>query len=193
MGDEFKYRCRRRRARVHSEMEQSIVDAEPSLGAGSGGDGDNIHYFDGFYFVAASKLCMNAVGTTLGGDADEPPYMSLVAGDEKADGIVEVHGSKGVRVTSGLPGQPPAANFQIKGVEIQTGDTQTILLARGMDQNPMCGHINMALDGIGINANQGGVWIKSLTQIKLMVAGGTSSITLTPAGIVMQGPLIQIN
>jgi hypothetical protein len=48
-------------------------------------------------------------------------------------------------------------------------------------------------DGIRIGATEGGVWIRSLTNIMLAVAGGTSSINLTPSGIVMKGPLIQIN
>jgi hypothetical protein len=98
-----------------------------------------------------------------------------------------------VRISSGPPGQPNEFDPSINGLEMQTGDAQTILIARGLDSNPTQGRIAFNTDGIGVNAQAGGVWIKSLTKITLAVAGGTSSITLTPAGIVMQGPLITIN
>jgi hypothetical protein len=46
------------------------------------------------------------------------------------------------------------------------------------------------LNILGTTAN---VLISSDLQITLSVAGGLSSIVLTPVGIVLKGPLIQIN
>ena len=46
---------------------------------------------------------------------------------------------------------------------------------------------------ITIDGGVGTITIQSLTEITLSVAGGLSSITLTPAGITIQGILVQIN
>jgi len=46
---------------------------------------------------------------------------------------------------------------------------------------------------ITVDAGAAKVTIQSLSEITLSVAGGVSTITLTPAGITIQGPLIKIN
>jgi hypothetical protein len=184
MSDNFKYQCRSRRAVPRAE----------TIGAGSGGDGDGnvCHYNDQTFMVSSNDVMFSA--TYLN---DQKPFgtIDLLAcgGMASPQGTVNVRGDQGVRISSGPYNQPPSVNKDISGLEMQCGDQQTIQLSRGQDGNPMQGRITFNVDGIGINAQQGGVWIKSLTQIKLMVAGGTSSITLTPSGIVMQGPMININ
>jgi hypothetical protein len=185
MSDNFKYQCRSRRS----------VPREETLGAGSGGDGGDgnvCHYNDQTFCVSSNDVSL------LAGYGDDKHLFGTIdllacGGMDAPQGTVSVRGDQGVRITSGPYNAPEAGNKQINGLEMQTGDQQAILIARGLDGNPMQGRLSFNPDGIGINAQQGGVWIKSLTQIKLMVAGGTSSITLTPTGIVMQGPLIKIN
>jgi hypothetical protein len=51
----------------------------------------------------------------------------------------------------------------------------------------------MSAKGTSIGTKEGGVWVTSLTSITLDVAGGTSSITLTPEGITIKGPMVWIN
>ena len=69
----------------------------------------------------------------------------------------------------------------MQNVTIQRG------LLPGVDQK-----IEMAPGSIIVDGGIGTVTIKSLTEITLSVAG-VSTITLTPAGIIIQGPLVMIN
>jgi hypothetical protein len=104
---------------------------------------------------------------------------------------VDVRGSQGVRVTAGPPPLQPTASDSTNGVEIVVGEMQNVTLQRGL--LPVDQKIEMTLSGITVDAGLGKVTIQSLTQITLSVAGGLSTITLTPAGITIQGLLVQIN
>jgi hypothetical protein len=184
MSDEFKFRCKRR-----------TVRPEQFLGAGSGGDdgdGSYYHYFDGGYTLGGSQVTLHAIGTEGEGTDIEQPVISLLAGGSAPDGRIYMHGSQGVRVTSGPPGQPKSGHKGINGVEVVVGETQSITLDRGLvdgvDQ-----HIQMDPGLIVADGGSGTVALLSTTQITLSVAGGTSSIVLTPQGIVMQGPIITLN
>lgn len=77
-------------------------------------------------------------------------------------------------------------------MEVVVGEAQNITLQRGLlpgvDQK-----IEMAPGSITIDAGAGSITIQSLTQITLSVAGGLSTITLGPAGVTIQGLLVQIN
>jgi hypothetical protein len=179
-------------------MPKSDMGGMIPFGAGSGGDAS-----DGAKFISAEKtlilggnhVAIQADTPTPPASADAPLVTVLSSDITCQQGRVEVHAPQSVRITTtgGIPGLIPMHSDSTNGIEICAGDPQTVLITRGSDENPMQGRIAMNLDGIGINGTGGGVWIKSLTSIKLAVAGGTSSITLTPAGIVMQGPLITIN
>lgn len=193
MNDDFKYQCRRRSARQHPAIEEAIVKVEQLLGAGSGGDagdGDNVKIFDGWLNVGCSGILMSAVGDT--GPQAESPIIQLVSGGgQSLDGRVYTHGSQGVRITSGPPGQPKMGNKAINGVEVQVGETQEIHIKRGV--LPTDNDIQLIPGLIVVDGAAGKVVINSDTLIKLTVANGTSSITLTPMGIVMQGPVITLN
>jgi hypothetical protein len=124
---------------------------------------------------------------------DPAPYIiSLLAAGMGTDGRVEVGASQGVRVTAGPPMLPPVSSESTNGVEVVVGETQNITIQRGMipevDQQ-----ILMAPGSILIDGGVGTVTIQSLTEVKLQVAEGLSSITLTPAGIIIQGLLVSIN
>ena len=73
------------------------------------------------------------------------------------------------------------------------GETQKISLQRGMAYPVTDQMIDLSSNGILISAGDQVLSLTSLQEITLSVAGGLSSISLTPAGIVLQGPLIQIN
>jgi len=194
MSDDFKYQCRRRSTRQYPLVKEAIVKGEELLGAGSGGDeGDGFKddYCDGRHMIGGAEVFVTAMGSD--GPEGVSPLISILAGATDPDGKITVRGSAGVRITSGPSSQPKSHNPDIDGLEMQTGDTQTISIFRGMDENPAQGRMVFENQGIGIQANEGGVWIRSLTKIKFMVAGATSYIELTPSGIVMKGPLIQIN
>jgi hypothetical protein len=108
---------------------------------------------------------------------------------------VEVRGTQGVRVTSGLIelGLPATSSDSTNGVEIVVAEDQNVTIQRGnvpdVDQK-----IEMTPEGITIDAGMGQLTIKSVTQITLSVAEGLSTITLNASGITINGlPLVQIN
>ncbi len=115
----------------------------------------------------------------------------LAAGNTGTDGKVDVRGSKGVRITAGPPPLPPTKSDSTDGVEIIVNDTQNIVIQRGI--LPLQQKIEMCPGVINIDAGMGIVTIKSEVGIELSVASGLSKISLTPAGIVIQGILVEIN
>jgi hypothetical protein len=167
---------------------------ESYQGAGSGGGpetADHAHYFDGIYSIAANQIEMLS-RPPLPPAPPGPNVITLLAAGLAPDGKVNVRGSQGVRITAGPPPLPPTASDSVNGVEIMVGEAQSVTIQRGLipgvDQK-----IEMAPGNITVDAGVGTVTIQSLTEITLSVAGGMSSITLTPAGIIIQGLLIQIN
>ena len=192
MSDNFKHRCIRRSAGQGPAIEKSIVKAEQPLGAGSGGDpgdGSNTHYYDQDYIVGAGQIHLYSGGQT--GVNACSPCIALLAGDAEGspDGTVAVHGSQGVRITAGPPNLPKAYNESINGVEISVGATQEIFVRRGIPDEQTI----QISPGLMVFNSTSPISIMSDTEIELSVAGGTSSIVLTPAGIVIKGPIIQIN
>jgi hypothetical protein len=184
----FKHQCTRRSFPRRPAME--LVSA----GAGSGGAymaQSTMH--EGWWSEAANVLTLSAHRT---GQFPAAPVLSLVAASEDAvpNGRVEMHGSQGVRVTTGQPQMPPASHTGINGVEVVTGDMQNIDIIRGFT-TATAQSIILTPESILIDAGSAvsGVGITSDTSISLQVMGSLASITLTPTGIVMKGPIIQIN
>jgi len=109
------------------------------------------------------------------------------------DGLVNVRGSQGVRITAGPPLLPPTNASSTNGVEIMVSEAQNVTIKRGLidgvDQK-----IEMAPGSITVDGGAGSVTIQSLTKITLSVCGGLSSITLGPDGVTITGlPLVKIN
>ena len=168
---------------------------QTNQGAGSGGGLTettiNSHSFDGTYSIAANQIQL----------LSQPPFppaipgpnvITLLAAGLGMDGKVDVRGSQGVRITAGPPPLPPASSDSTNGVEIVAGEAQNVTIQRGLipavDQK-----IEMEPGSITVDGGAGTITIQSLTEITLQVAGGLASIKLTPAGIILQGILIQIN
>jgi hypothetical protein len=200
MSDDFKYQCKRRSARQHSVMEEAIVNPQGFLGAGSGGgpgDGNVASYTDGVYCVVTPQTILHAVGAegaSQGSAESDPltPMIALLAGEKSApDGLLYARGTQGVRITSGPPHQPNMENDEINGVEIQTGDTQELSIRRGTQPGDQ--GIYMTKQYIVVDGGFGDVTILSDSTISFQIGGGTSMITLTHDGIVLKGPIIQIN
>lgn len=189
MSDNFEYQCKRRSIRRRS------VGGE-LLGAGSGGDdgdGNVFHTDDGDWIVSSAQVHILGQGSE-GGFAASPVVSILAAPGAVGgpDGRVEAHGTQGVRISSGPFMKPPAANETINGVEIAVGDAQSINIVRGFTE-PAVQTIQMAPGMIVVDGGPGSITLLSKTSIFISVAGGTSSISLTPKGITIQGLLTQVN
>jgi hypothetical protein len=168
-------------------------------GAGSGGSPVTIDElvtqftdnYDGVYALGANRIEVMA-RSPLPPVPPKPCNITLVATGLAMDGTVDVRGSKGVRITSGPPMLPPTASESTNGVEIIASEAQNVTIQRGLipavDQM-----IEMTPGAIMVDGGVGTITIQSLTEIKIQVAGGVSSITLTPVGIIIQGPIVMIN
>ena len=167
--------------------------ANGNQGGGSGGGPDSHdHHEDitGTYSIQANQVEL----------LSRPPWppatpvpcvITVLATGEGTDGRVEVRGSQGVRITTGPPLLPPTTSESTNGVEIVVSEAQNVTIQRGL--LPVDQKIEMTPEGITIDAGVGTLTLKSLTQITLSVAEGLSTITLGPAGIKIQGVLVQIN
>lgn len=170
------------------------------LGAGSGGSpitisdleiSQSTENHDGVYAVGANRVEIMA-RPPLPPATPAPSNITLLASGLGTDGKVDVRGSQGVRITSGPPMLPPTTSDSTDGIEVIASEAQNVTIQRGLipavDQV-----INMTPGSIIMDGGAGTVTIQSLTEVTIQVAGGVSSITLTPAGIIIQGPLVMIN
>jgi len=184
MNDNFKYQC---------SAERAVAEEQAPLGAGSGGGGENTDYKQGDYGISAPTLCFTATGSK-GKDARSPVIAILAGGADGApDGRVAAHGSQGVRITSGPPENPPAANQEIDGIELQVNENQGITIQRGMYEDTTMNNITLDEFLTSVDGGTTEVFIRSQKKITLMVGSGMSSITLTEDSIIVTGLLIQLN
>ncbi|MBV8416709.1 MAG: hypothetical protein JO251_15995 [Verrucomicrobia bacterium] len=163
------------------------------LGAGSGGGPDttdHIHSFDGIYSIAANQVELLS-RPPLPPGSPSPNVITILAAGRATDGLVNVRGSQGVRITSGPPLLPPTSSDSTDGVEVIASEAQKITIQRGL--LPVDQKIELTPSGITVDAGIGEVTIQSLTKITLSVAGGLSTITLGPEGVTIQGILVKIN
>lgn len=192
MTHNFKYPCRRRPVTGRASSAKCVSVIGP-LGAGSGGgpeDGSTGAHYDGTYAIAANRVEI-ATRPPLPPATPTDFVISMMAGGMGTDGRIEGHGSQGVRFTAGLPEMPPASSSSTNGAEIIVGDTQNITLQRGLipDVDQL---ITMKPGSIMVDGGEGTVTVQSLTSITLSVAGGATSIKLTPEGVTIQGLLIRV-
>ena len=159
---------------------------DPSLDGGR----DTFKTIDGTYSLKANQVTLLSL-PPLPPVTPNPCVITVLASGLGTGGQVNVRGNQGVRVTAGPPPLPPTDSDSTNGVEIAVGEAQNVTILRGLipgvDQK-----IEMTPSGITVDAGAMPVTIESLTQIKLSVAGGLNTITLTPAGITIQGVMIQI-
>jgi hypothetical protein len=116
----------------------------------------------------------------------------LAAGLEPEDGLVNVRGTAGVRITSGPVEDPPAYDPATQGVEIIVPPEHTITINCGGIPG-VSPTILVSSEGIVIDAGEAPVEVASLTNINLSVADGVAEIDLAPEGVTITGPLVQIN
>ena len=165
-----------------------MAASNPTL---TGGGRDSVQSVDGAFVVTANQVEFLS-RPPLPPLPPNPSVITLLAAGMSPDGLVNVRGSQGVRITAGPPLLPPTASDSTNGVEIIVGEVQNVTIQRGLlpgvDQK-----IEMTPNGITVDAGAMPVTIQSLTQITLSVAGGLSMITLGPEGVTIQGILIQIN
>ncbi len=167
---------------------------ERPAGGGSGGGPDRQQetWVDAQYSVNANQICLTAMPAVPPPPA--PPERSsivLLAAGTGVDGMVDVRGSQGVRVTAGPPPGLPASTTTTNGVEVVAGPLGSVTLQRGL--LPTDQKIELTPTGITVNAGTMPVKIESLAEITLSVAGGLSKIRIGPEGVTIEAPVVKIN
>jgi hypothetical protein len=174
------------------------MEEDENLSGGSGGadcaeenKGDQAISVDGTYSIRANQVALTSWKNIPPSADNESRVMLLAMGGLEGlfadSGMVDVRGCKGVRITSGslIPIiNPPMSADSTDGIEIETGETQSITMKRGVlpviDQ-----YITLTSSGITIDAGLLGT---------LTLTAGLSTITIGPSGITIVGiPLVQIN
>jgi hypothetical protein len=166
------------------------------FGGGSGGGDDKkdeARFFDGSYTVTANQVEFVSRPALPPAPPDSCVITLLASDITQLKGNVNVRGLGGVRITAGPPPLPETGSSSTQGVEIEVGEIQNVTIKRGLidgvDQK-----IEMTPSGITVDGGAMPVTIQSLTQIKLSVCGGLSTITLGPDGVTIVGlPLVKIN
>jgi hypothetical protein len=169
------------------------LDTKQTAGSGGGLADTQAQpsYHDGLHQIVANQVSIVSRPPLPPAEPD-PCVVSILAAGLTPTGRVEVRGSQGVRITSGPPMLPPMTSSATNGVEVIASEAQNVTIQRGLIEG-VDQKIQMAPASITIDGGAGTITIQSLTEITLSVAGGLSSITLTPAGITIQGVLVQIN
>ena len=171
---------------------------EQNSGGGSGGDtgmdssGNQIKSASGTYQIGGNQVVLVSRASLPPATAGPSRIILLAGGSAPSgfmdDGMVDVRGTKGVRVTAGPPTIPlisPATTQEATdGVDVIVSEDQAITLRRGLV--PMVDQrIELTSDGILIDAGVMGT---------LTLRAGLSEITIDVTGITITGmPLVQIN
>ncbi len=166
---------------------------EGAGGGSGGGPGLEVQYVSAeeTYVISANQVGIfsDAPVTAI------PPQsvITLLAAGANLLGVVDVHGVLGVRVSAGPPGVTPVHDpTMLPGVEVEVAPTHAIKLQQGLA--PPAGQKIEMLPGLGITINAGALPLRleSTTLIELSVGGGTSKITLTPAGVEITAPTVRV-
>jgi len=193
----FKHQSMRKYVRSIARARPAVASTcEHPCGAGSGGqqqvDGSQSIWFKGLWGVGAGQVKLVAEDHSSAGadlaSSDPVCYIAGVAHDS-SKGRVVVLGTQGVRIVSETTAVIQPDDTSISGVDIQVADEKEIRFMQGQYCTQK---MVMAKDAITITGSTS-VVIQCNQQITLQVAGGTSSITLSPEGITMQAPMIQLN
>lgn len=166
----------------------------PNVGGGTGGGPEPTAHrrtIDGAYTISANQIFF--VGRPpLPPATPAPSIISLVAGDlAGSDGLVNVRGCQGVRITTGQLPLPATASDSTNGVEIEIDELGKYSLKRGL--LPIDQKMEITSEGVTIDAGMGKVIIKSLTEITLSVAEGMTKIKLGPEGVTIEALQIKLS
>jgi hypothetical protein len=178
-----------------------MEEQKANLGGGSGGGLNPNHSASatGTYQIAANQIDLLSQPPIPPAEPDPCVVTVLAAGVEPEDGLVNVRGTAGVRITAGPLEDPPTYSPETQGVEIMVSEEQTVTIQRGL--LPTDQIVEMSEEGITLSSggaeltitDTGEIIIESLTEITLAVAGGAASISITPEGITITGVLVEIN
>ncbi len=164
------------------------------VGAGTGGgpdSRDHVKSIEGSFTVTANQVALIS-RHPLPPAVPSPNVITILAGEMVGmDGLVNLRGNQGVRITAGPPPLPPTESPSTNGVEIEIGEMGKFTLQRGL--LPIDQKVEITQEGVTIDAGAGKVTIKSLTEITLSVAEGMTTIKLGPDGVTIEALQIKLS
>jgi hypothetical protein len=163
------------------------------IGGGTGGGpegGGHAESIEGTFDLAANRINLCA-RPPLPPAVPAKCVVTILSTGTGADGLVDVRGSQGVRVTAGPPPALPTDSSAANGVEVVVGQTGCLTLQRGL--LPSDQKVELTPTGITIDAGAMGVTIKSLSSIELSVAGGLTKLRLGPEGVTVEAVTIKLS
>lgn len=169
-------------------MEEGTIEGG-GTGGGAGGK-SHVESVDGAYTVFANRIHLASIPPPPPA-IPGPCAVTIVATGMGTDGLVDVRGSKGVRVTAGPPPALPADSPTTNGVEVAVGQTGSLSLQRGL--LPTDQKVELTPAGITIDAGTMGVTIKSLSSIELSVGEGLTRLRLGPEGVTIEAVTIRLS
>jgi hypothetical protein len=177
------------------------MDENNILGGGSGGDtgmtndGNQVKSAKHTYQIGGNQVVLVSRKPTPEPDSKDKPDDSMIVllaggsleGGFVDDGMVNIRGCKGVRVTSGplaIPVMsPPTSLESTNGVEVVVSEKQSISLVRGITPD-----LNQS-----IAMTQNNIVIDAGLQGTITLCAGANEITISPLGVLINGLLVQIN
>jgi hypothetical protein len=181
------------------------MDEENILGGGAGGDtgmtsddgnkGHQVKSAKHTYQIGGNQVVLvSRIPTPKPDDEDtpDPSMITLLAGGSLKgnfvdDGLVNIRGCKGVRITSGplaIPViSPSTKGASTDGVEVVVSEQQSISLVRGITED-----VNQS-----IALTQNNIVINAGLQGTLTLCAGLNEITIGPSGILINGLTVQLN
>jgi len=181
------------------------MDEDNILGGGSGGDtgmtsdkgsdGNQIKSAKHTYQIGGNQVVLVSRKPAVEPGSDHKPDNSMIVllaggtaeGGFVDDGLVNIRGCKGVRITSGplaIPViSPPTKGASTDGVEVVVSEQQSISLVRGITED-----VNQS-----IALTQNNIVINAGLQGTLTLCAGLNEITIGPSGILINGLTVQLN
>lgn len=168
------------------------TDGRPAGGGSGGGPGKQHEaWVETQYSVNANQISLMAMPADPPSVPPERSSIVLLAAGTGLDGMVDVRGSQGVRVSAGPAPGLATATETTNGVEVVAGQLGSVTIQRGL--LPVDQKIELTPAGIKVNAGSMPVTIESLSEITLSVAGGVSKIRIGPEGVTIEAPLVKVN
>lgn len=169
-------------------------EPKENLGGGSGGgiSPDHLAHADGVFEIEANQVKLVSQPPIPPAEPDPCIVTVEAVGLEPEDGLVNVRGTAGVRITSGPVEDPPTYDPDTQGVEIVVSEEHTVTISCGGIPG-VSPTIMVSAAGIVIDTGEAPLTFTSLTNINLSVADGVAEIDLAPEGVTITGPLVQIN
>lgn len=199
MNDNFEYKCRRRSGgrRKSPANEESVLASEENFGAGSGGEwynGSHDHHYDGWYSLSSPGMDLWAQGKAYDNSYNSINLRTIPNDTFSNDGDIVLAAVANVEITTGGPDiSKELFEDDHSGFRVEVPSQHLIGLYHGPSAS-RGSSLEFTHLGVALNVEEDkNFTVVAAGEIYLAAAGGHSYIMLSSDGIILKGPVIQIN